>query len=276
MNQITVSQPNAASLVAVTRAISASFAAGERTHVQRQPLDVAAARNEHRAYEEALRGLGASIVRAPEAPNLPDAVFVEDAAVVLDEVAVITRPGAVSRRAETASIAQVLSNYRPLEQLQPPATLDGGDVLKVGHVLYVGRSTRTNSEAISQLQSIVAPFDYRVVPVDVTGCLHLKSAVTAVGANRLLINRAWTDPNAFADSDLIDVDQREPFGANALLVGASVIYPAHLPRTAERLENAGISVIRTPCSEIAKAEGAVTCCSLVFPARGSWTSHIAS
>ena len=251
-------------LIAVTRPISPSFADGERTHIEREPIDLNAANLEHRAYEDALRGLGASIVHAPDAPDQPDAVFVEDAALVLDEVAVITRPGAPSRRPETIGIAEVLGTYRELRHLEAPATLDGGDVLRLGRVLYVGQSQRTNANAVSQLQSLLKPWAYRVVPVEVTGCLHLKSAVTAVGEKRLLINRAWIDAGAFDADELIDVASEEPFGANALLVRESVIYPAHLTRTAERLERCGVNVIRTACSEIAKAEGAVTCCSLVF------------
>lgn len=251
-------------LIAVTRPISPSFADGERTHVERHPIDLRTANLEHRAYEDALRGLGACVVHAPDAPDQPDAVFVEDAAIVLDEVAVIARPGAPSRRPETIGIAQLLGRYRPLRHLEAPATLDGGDVLRLGRVLYVGHSSRTNAEAIGQLQSLLKPWHYRVVPVDVIGCLHLKSAVTAVGESRLLINRAWTNASAFEADELIDVAAEEPFGANALLVRDSVIYASHLPRTAERLESVGINVLRTACSEIAKAEGAVSCCSLVF------------
>ncbi len=253
-------------LIAIARRISPSFANGERTHVERRPIDLTAANLEHTAYLDALRALGATVVHASDAPDQPDAVFVEDTAIVLDEVAVITRPGAPSRRPETIGIAQALANYRPLRHLEAPATLDGGDVLRLGRVIYVGQSSRTNAEAIMQLQSVLAPWNYRIVPVDVTGCLHLKSAVTAISDNRLLINRAWTNATAFRDYELIDVAAKEPFGANALLVRESVIYPSHLPRTAERMMRAGVDVIRTPSSEISKAEGAVTCCSLVFEA----------
>jgi dimethylargininase len=252
------------SLIAITRPISPAFARGERTHIERQAIDIAAAHNEHRAYENALERLGAHIIRAAAAPDLPDSVFVEDTAIVLDEVAVITRPGAVSRRQETAGIAQVLSAYRPLLRIEAPATLDGGDVMRVDSVLYVGISSRSNMDAVAQLQSILKPYEYCVVPVAVSGCLHLKSAVTAVGHKRLLLNRAWIDPNVFSDCDLIEVAEDEPFGANALLVRDSVIYPENFPKTAEGLAKAGISLVTTPCVEIAKAEGAVTCCSLLF------------
>ncbi len=251
-------------LIAITRPISPAFADGERTHIERRPIDLTAANLEHAAYEDALRRLGASVVHAPAAPGQPDAVFVEDTAIVLDEVAVIARSGAPSRRPETIGIAQLLRSYRPLHHLEAPATLDGGDVVRLGRAVYVGHSSRTNVDGIAQLQMLLKPWHYRVVPVDVTGCLHLKSALTAVGDNRLLINRRWTNASAFEGNELIDVAVDEPFGANALLVRDSVIYPSHFPRTTERLERAGIHVIRTTCSEIAKAEGAVTCCSLVF------------
>ena len=56
----------------------------------------------------------------------------------------------------------------------------------------------------------------------------------------------------------------EPLAANALLVGETVIYPAAFPRTRARLEERGIHVKTVDVDEIAKAEGGVTCCSLVF------------
>jgi dimethylargininase len=253
-------------LIAITRPLSPSFANGERTHVERVAIDLPAAIAEHAAYEDTLRALGVRVVRAPAAPEHPDAVFVEDTAIVLDELAIIARPGAASRRPETAAIAQLLGTYRPLHHIEAPATLDGGDVLRVGRTLFVGRSSRTNDAAIAQLQSLVAPWEYRVIPVPVTHCLHLKTAVTAVGGDRVLINPAWTDASAFGAFELIAVSDDEPFAANALLVGERVIYPSHFPRTAERLEHAGVRVIGTSCREITKAEGAVTCCSIVFEA----------
>jgi dimethylargininase len=100
----------------------------------------------------------------------------------------------------------------------------------------------------------------------VTGCLHLKSAVTQVGEDTLLINRAWVDASNFEGMRLIDVHPGEPHAANGLLVGSRLIYPAEFPRTRQRLQTAGIKLMLVPASEVAKAEGAVTCCSLVFNA----------
>jgi len=131
-------------LIAVTRAVSSTLAECELTHRPRDPINVANAVAEHACYEEALRSLGATVVRAPPEPTLPDAVFVEDTALALDEVAVVTRPGSPTRRREVESMAKVLSAYRPLLRIQSPGTLDGGDVLRVGRKLYVGLSSRTN------------------------------------------------------------------------------------------------------------------------------------
>jgi dimethylargininase len=251
-------------LVALTRPVSPSLARCELTHLAREPIDVARATAQHAAYEHLLGSCGATVVRVPAAPDLPDAVFVEDTAVVLDEVAILTRPGAPSRRAETAGVAAVLAAYRPARTMTAPATLDGGDVLQLGRTLYVGRSGRTNEGGFEQLRGFVAPFGYEVVPVDFAGCLHLKSAATALTDELLLLNPAWVPAAAFRDRDALFVDERESHGANALRVGGTVIYPAQFPRTRDRLLERGLRVAVTDCSELAKAEGAVTCCSLLF------------
>ena len=251
-------------LVAVTRAVSPTLAECELTHRPRDPIDVAKAVAEHACYEDALRSLGATVVHAPPEPTLPDAVFVEDAALVFAETAVMTRPGAPVRRREVESMAKVLSAYRPLFAIQAPGTLDGGDVMAVGRKIYVGLSSRTSHEGIAQLDQHLSEWGYEVIPVPVTGCLHLKSAVTQVADNLLLINDRWVSPECFGSMGTVTVAPGEPDAANALLIGASVIYPTHHPATAERLERAGVRVVPVPCGELAKAEGGVTCCSVVF------------
>ena len=221
---------------------------------------------QHAGYERTLSRLGARVVRLPAAPELPDAVFVEDTALVLDELAVITRPGAASRRPETAAVAALLEQYRPLRFLTPPATLDGGDVLALGRTLYVGQSSRSSPAGIAELERCVAPHGYQVRAVAFRGCLHLKSAVTQVAERLLLANPSWVAAEAFPDREVVPVDPREPYAANALRVGATVILPAHFPHTRERLVARGLDVVAVECGELAKAEGGVTCCSLLFAA----------
>ena len=251
-------------IIAVTRPVSPSLGECELTHLEREPIDVERACEQHAAYEDLLRLIGATLVRAPAAPAFPDAVFIEDTAVVLDQIAVITRPGATSRQGETEAVAELMAVYRPVVSMKAPATLDGGDVLLLGHSLYVGRSGRTNDEGIAQLASFVSPFGHPVIPVEFRGCLHLKSAVTAVEDDVLLINPAWVSADAFPHCDTLAVDPREPYAANALRLGGVVVYPSHYPYTRDLLVQRGLCVATTDCSELAKAEGAVTCCSLVF------------
>ena len=255
--------------LAVTRPVSPTLAQCELTHLARESIDVARATAQHAAYERLLGSLGLTVVRVPAAPDLPDAVFVEDTAIVLDEVAIVTRPGAPSRRDEIDAVASLLVAHRPVKSLEAPATLDGGDVLRIGRTLYVGRSRRTNQQGIDQLRSLVAPFGYVVVPVEFTGCLHLKSAVTAIADGLLLQNPAWVSATAFPGCDAVVVDEREPHAANALLVDGTIVFPTQHPRTLERLTARGLRVAAIDASELAKAEGGVTCCSLIFETRAT-------
>ena len=252
--------------VAITRKVSPEIGRCELSYLEREPIDVGLAERQHLAYERCLADLDCTVTSLPSEPELPDSVFVEDTAIVLDELAVVTRPGAVSRRPETASVAAALAPWRPLFHLGTPGTLDGGDVLVVGRRIFVGRSLRSNEAGHGQLRDLLASRGYTVVPVPLHGCLHLKSAVTAVAADLLLVNPAWVDVTAFAGLGIIEVDPAEPHAANALRIDDSVVFPSAFERTHRRLEGAGIGVVSVDVSELARAEGAVTCCSLVFAA----------
>ena len=256
--------------IAITRPVSTSIVHCELTHLSREPIDYALAVKQHEAYEEALAALGCTIVSVTAAPDMPDAVFVEDMAVVLGEVAVLMRPGAVSRRGELDEVKRTLAGHRHVEHIHAPGTLDGGDVLRVGRKLFVGRSSRSNEAGVSQLRALVSTHGYEVEVVDVRNCLHLKSAVTAVGEDTLLGNSEWVDRRAFGALEWIEVDPSEPHAANALWVGDGVIYPRAYTRTATRLrahvDKHAMSTHLVEVSELAKAEGGVTCCSLILDA----------
>ena len=254
-------------MLAFTRAVPASFAHCELTHLARVPIDAGRAAAQHGLYEAALRALGVEVVRLPETPDLPDSVFVEDAAVVLDELAVLTRPGAPSRRPEIPSVAQSLAPYRELRFIAAPGTLDGGDVLRIGKRIYVGLSGRTNPAGIAQLAAFLEPFGYCVEGIALTGCLHLKSAITSIGAiddETIVLNPAWVDGSGFRAGKTVEVDPAEPMAANVLAIGNSVLVNASAPRTAERIVAAGYDVVAVDQSELAKAESGLTCCSLLL------------
>ena len=263
-------------MIAITRPVPDTLTACELTHLERVPIDVARARAQHAQYERTLASLGCQLVTLPAAPDLPDSVFVEDTAVVLDEMAIITRPGAASRRSETDAIASTLGVFRQLRFLSAPATLDGGDVLRLGWTIYVGVGGRTNAAGVQQLRDLVSPCGYEVRVGVVDACLHLKSAVTEVAPGVVVINPKWVDSQMFPNHAIIEVDPAEPAAANVLRIGDVLVCGAAYPRTNARLSAVG-RICPVDVSELAKAEGAVTCCSLVFlesgPRTGEWTSN---
>lgn len=251
--------------LAVTRQVSPSIVDCELTYLTREPIDVARARRQHAQYEAALRDLGVAVLSLPEEPDLPDSVFVEDTALVLNECAIILRPGAASRRAETESIARILAPFRKLLHIQAPARVDGGDILRVRQHIYVGLTRRSDTNSIEQMQEMLVPFGYDVRPVQVTGCLHLKSAVTEAAQDVLLLNPNWVDRGAFEGVKIVEIDPSEPHAANVLRINETAIYDgAAFPRTRARLDLLGIRIVVLEADELAKAEGALTCCSLIL------------
>jgi dimethylargininase len=253
-------------LTAVTRAVSPAIVNCELSFVPRQPINLQIALEQHHAYERLLEKLGARVVSLPAEPDLPDSMFVEDPAIVLDELAVIFPLGTETRRPEAASLAQAISKFRKLEYVKLPGTLEGGDVLRIGRKLFVGVTKRSNPDGIRQLAAILARHGYEVIAVPVTGCLHLKSAVTSIGRDTLLVNHAWFDATRFSSYSSIAVDPAEPHAANALTLGNTVVFPGSFPRTRARLEAHGFHVTPLDISELQKAESGLTCSCLLFDA----------
>ena len=256
-------------LTAITRGVSPAIARCELSFIGRSAIDLSLAREQHEAYEVLLATLGARILPLPPEPDLPDSMFVEDPAIVLDEIAVILPMGTENRRGEGASLGKELSKYRKLAHVSLPGTLEGGDVLRLGRKLFVGLTKRSNEEGIRQFADIVEPHGHEVISVAVSGCLHLKSAVTRIAENTLLANRAWFDTASFGGYDWIDVDPSEPHAANAWALGGTRILPASFPRTRGRLASLGFRVTTLDISELQKAEAGLTCSSLLFESSSS-------
>lgn len=253
-------------LLALTRPVPPTIANCELTHVTRVPIDWGRAVEQHERYESALRAAGCTVERLAGDPSHPDSVFIEDTAVVVDELAIITRPGATSRRGETDVVAAALSAHREIARIQAPGTLDGGDVLRLGRRVYVGLSSRTNAEGARQLLDLLEALGYRVEPITVRDCLHLKSAATALGDDRVLLNPCLIDGRVFDGLSWMEIDPAEPTAANVVSIDHTVLCSANVPRTQARLAREGYDVRSVDASELAKAEGALTCCSLLLRA----------
>jgi dimethylargininase len=251
-------------LIAMTRGVPQSFKACQLTHIEREPIDVDLAREQHAAYTALLVEHGCEIVDLPADDALPDCVFIEDTAVVFDEIAIATVPGAPSRRDEVDPVAGALANHRNVVFLSGDATLDGGDVLTIGKDVYVGVGQRSEATAVFELHSQLENWDYTVHPVPFSGCLHLKTAVTRLRDDLVLANTSWVDPAVFGGRRVVDVDPSEPMAANVLNLGNEILMPKRFPKTAERVRHAGLTVRTIDLSELQKAEGGMTCCSLIF------------
>jgi dimethylargininase len=264
-----IMKTNQQRIVAITNIPSPLLAQCELTHVERTPIDHAVAVRQHEGYQAMLRAAGAEVHALDVNRDHPDSVFIEDTAIVLDEVAILTSMGTASRRGEPDGIEPALRKYRKVERIALPATIEGGDVVRVGRTLLVGRSSRTNDAGAAALAGIGERYGYRVIAVPVTGCLHLKSACTALPDGRLLANRGWIDLRPLAGFETVPVPAAEQSAADVALVGEIVCMAAEHPRTATLVESLGFTVRTTPLAEFAKAEGAVTCLSLIFSAPAS-------
>ncbi|MGH8264323.1 MAG: dimethylarginine dimethylaminohydrolase family protein [Steroidobacteraceae bacterium] len=251
-------------LRAFVRAPGAALNRCELTHLPRVPIDVERARCQHAAYVNALAELGATIEWLAPLEDQPDAVFVEDTAVIYPEIIIMAWPGVASRQAEVAFADRALAQYREVHAVRPPGLLDGGDVLTIGQRVLVGLSTRTNQAGFEQLREALAPFGYSVDSVRVRGCLHLKSACTAIDAHRVIANLNFIERAALGAVTIIEVDPREPRSANTLTVQGTTLFSAAYPRTGERLHAAGLRTRAIDVAELEKAESGLTCMSLLL------------
>lgn len=248
---------------ALTRRPAVSMGAGLTTAALGAP-HLERALEQHAAYVQALRACGVHVEELDPLEEFPDAHFVEDVAVITPALAVLTHPGAPARRGEVAHIVEAVRRHREITTIRPPATLDGGDVLCVGEEFLVGRSERTNDAGARQLGAALAPFGIRCTQVPVAVGLHLKSSVTVVGDDTLLLTAALADHPVFASYRRIVVDAEEEYAANTLLVNGTLLFPAGFPRTRHALEAEGIAVLELDTSEFRKMDGALTCLSLRF------------
>jgi dimethylargininase len=248
---------------ALVRRPSPRLGDGIVTHIARRPVDSALAARQHDAYAAALDAAGWQVRWLPPEDDLPDAVFVEDTVVVCTDLAVLSRPGAPERRPEVASMERMVSELGlETARIQGEGTLDGGDVLQVGNTVYTGRSDRTNEDAICQLTRLLATRGRRVVPVALRGCLHLKSAMTALPDGSLTGIPELVDTSALPYLGVTV----EAAGAHLVVLGEKqVLVAASAPRTIEQLTAAGYEVTVVDISEFEKVEACVTCLSVLIP-----------
>jgi dimethylargininase len=256
--------------IALVREVSAAFADCVTANPPSPPLDAGVARRQHAAYTAALADHGFTLEWVAPAPDHPDGCFVEDTAVVIDDAALLTVPGHPSRRRETTSVGEALERFVSVERMALPATLDGGDVLQVGSTIFVGVGSRTNADGIAALERFAGGHGRLVVPVHTFGVLHLKSAATALDDETVLVHPASVETDAFPGFQTVRVVEEDPEAANVVrLPDGTLLASSTFPRTTDRLGSLGHRVATVDVSEIARANGGLTCLSIRL--RG-WTA----
>jgi dimethylargininase len=223
---------------------------------------------QHSAYCDALEQCGLTLVRLEPDDDFPDSTFVEDTAVLTNYVAVITRPGADSRVGETDAIMTELESwYDKLDQVQPPGTIDGGDVCLAGDRFLIGISDRTNPNGAAQLAGFFAAHGFTAEFVDITrfpGLLHLKSGISYLGDNRLLVTAPLKDADFLNGLEPIVVPEGEEYAANCVRINDHVLLPAGNPGVSSSLNGLGYQLIELEMSEFRKMDGGLSCLSLRF------------
>jgi dimethylargininase len=252
---------------AIVRIPGNNFAGGLTTVDMGVP-DYQTTLHQHACYVEALRACGLTVTVLEADPRYPDSTFVEDTAVLTARGAILSRPGAPSREDEVAAIRPSLEVIFPtLLEIQPPGTLDGGDICDAGDHFFLGVSHRTNEEGASQLAAHLADFGFTSSVVDVRGMtsiLHLKSGISYIGDNTIVLMEEMAANKPFHGYRLIRVDPNESYAANCVRVNDRVLVAAGYPHLTAALAEKGFHPLILNMSEFHKMDGGLSCLSLRF------------
>jgi dimethylargininase len=223
---------------------------------------------QHALYCKALQQCGLAITTLPADLRFPDSTFVEDAVVLTAHSAILTNPGAASRAGEVAAIAPTLAAFfSSLPTIDAPGTLDGGDICEAENHFFLGLSHRTNEEGARQLSAHLAREGYTSSVIDVramTTILHLKSGISYIGDNTLVVMEEMADLDQFAAYKRIIVPVEESYAANCIRVNDCVLFAAGYPQTTAQLIAAGFNPLLLDMSEFQKMGGGLSCLSLRF------------
>ncbi len=220
---------------------------------------------QHSRYVEALKILGLDVTILDKNEEYPDSTFIEDVALCTPACAVITNPGARSRRGEIKGISQVIEKYYDsVDEITEPGTLEAGDVMMVGNHFYIGISARTNIEGADQLINILEKFKMTGSKVPLGKMLHLKSGVSYLENNIMLVCGEFINNKVFERYNRIIIDEDESYAANSLWINGSVLVPQGFLKTRKKIEQAGYDTIALDVSEFRKVDGGLSCLSLRF------------
>ena len=248
------------SFTALVRPPGTRFSQAISGHPQKNRIDQAKALIQHQSYVDTLKQVGGKILSLPPEDLLPDSTFVEDTAFIFGETAFLCSAKEETRRNEVESVAQELKDHLKIVNLEP--YIDGGDILNTPQAIYIGLSKRSNERAIQSLSQKVGK---KLISVPVIKGLHLKSAVSYLGNNVLLIDPERVENTAFKSFQWIKVEEKDSYAANCLALENQIIMPAGFPTIREKILQHGFETVEVEMSEFEKADGGVTCLSIILP-----------
>jgi dimethylargininase len=242
--------------------------------------DMAVARKQHASYVAALEQAGLQVTSLPADEKYADCVFTEDVSVIVGDHALITCPGVGSRKGETDSMKEHLQSLGlvVMDINDPEAEIDGGDVIFTGKELLCGQSKRTNRKG---LEALAAAFPgLKVVPVEVTGPLHLTTSVGFAYEDTLVVSTQTPASEQMFKS--IQKNSTIPYkaiyvtddnAANCIWINDTLICKSarECPNSNGVLTAAGpgnAKIVGLDICEIEKAVGSLTCMSLRFNPTG--------
>ena len=249
---------------AIVRTPAKSLADGITTAGLGKP-DYELTLQQHDRYIEALKSCGLTVTVMAADERFPDSMFIEDTALLMPRCAIVTHPGAESRRGEVAAVASQLREfYDEVDAIQPPGSVDAGDIMMVGDHCYIGLSERTNPDGAAQMVGFLQAAGYSGSTVSISESLHLKSSVSYLENNNLVVTGELCDKSEFADFNRIEIDRSERSAANCVWINDHVLIASGKPRSAEKIRALGYSVIELDVSEFEKLDGGLSCLSLRF------------
>lgn len=250
---------------AIVRVPGSNFADGLTTANLGVPhLDQAL--EQHAEYCDALRECGLDLTILEPDLLYPDSTFVEDSAILTPDAAVLCRPGAPSRAGEVATIGSVIERfYNRILTIDPPGTVDGGDVCEAEDHFFIGISSRTNEEGARQLARHLKMLGHTASTIDIRGMstiLHLKSGISYIGDNMLVVMDEMAPNPQFARFNLLGVAAAESYASNCVRVNDRILVTEGFPGITDDLASRGLHPLALNMSEFQKMDGGLSCLSL--------------
>jgi len=251
----------------IVRTPGLSIAHGLTTSPHLGQPNYSAALMQHKNYISTIIQCGAEVIVLPPAEDYPDSCFVEDAALLTENLAILTRPGAVTRQGEVALLHPAIKEYyrQSIEMIKAPGTLEAGDVLQIGKHFYIGLSQRTNFDGASQLQMLLRNKGYESTLIPLQQLFHLKTGVSYIGKNTILVYGELINHPAFSAYQQIIVSETEAYAANCIRINNYLILPEGYPQLTQQLIDLDFKVKTLDVSEFRKIDGGLSCLSLRLP-----------